>query len=327
MKRVGLIGFFGWGNFGDELMLRCWSDAFAGSAIARKVNTLLHRPYFEEPADSVARRFEALVIGGGDLVHPDAISPLYWNRSWLQKPIVIEGIGVALERRRERSDVLERLTTFFSSEMVRSIGARDGASAAWLREHLDPARPVGVSADLGFATDLPAPVPPRDDRMGIVLRKVPSEEDRRVVRRLLTWGEAHGVTMELLVLATGAERQREIEGLRSELPRVPFRTADSIEDLMRAISGYRCLFSAKFHGAVVASRYGIPSLSLRPTHKISALACQLGDPELAMHPSEFSDTQLLEVVRRRPPTDSVREAESSAKSAITRAVDTLLAAS
>lgn len=325
MKRVGLVGFFGWGNFGDELMLCGWEQAFEGSAHAEKVNTLTHRPYFEGQAEAVAYRYDALVIGGGDLIHPDSISSLYWNRSWTRRPLVIAGIGVALERGRERDDVLERLSAFLSADAVLSIGLRDQESADWVRSRLNPSRPLEVSADLGFANELPPPDLSRNDCVGIVLRKSPTAEDQQVVRRLLGWSVERGLKVELLVLATGTEREREEEALRAVWPDLTVRTENSVQDLLQAIGGYRCIFTAKFHGAVIASRYGVPSLSLRHTHKIAALAHQLNDPELALHPADLSDTRLWEACRRQLPERAIRQAEQEARDALSRAADAVLA--
>lgn len=322
--RIGLVGFFGWGNFGDEVMLQCWRRAL-GSASAEPVNALTQRPYFDRPAAAVARDVDALIIGGGDLLHTDSISSLYWNRAWLEKPIIISGIGVALEQPRERHDVIERLRVFFSSPSVRSISARDSASASWIRERLVPAVEVQAIPDLAFAAEMPAVTPPSSDVMRIVLRKTPSERDIQEVRRLRSWAESAGLDSELLILAIGEEAAREAAAVRSAIPEVPLRTEPSLQELMRAISTSRLLVTAKFHGAVIAARAGVPSVSLRATHKIEALARLLEHPDIALPVHDADDGRLRDILQRRPPRDAVMRAEHAAARAVNRAAAQALA--
>lgn len=321
-RRVGLVGYFGWGNFGDELMLQVWRNAFRDVAPAEPVHSLLRKPYFTERADAIARRHDSIVIGGGDLVVPDNMSSLYWNRAWLERPIVLAGIGVALEGERCRPDVVDRLRTFFSHEAVRSITVRDRGSAVWIEQQLTPAVPVHISADLAFAADLPPADERAPGRVGVVLRKTPSAGDRQTVERIHSWANRHGLSLELLCLAVGTTRDQELEGIRDVFgDRFPLRACHSVKEMCRAIGACAVLFTAKFHGAVIAARYGVPALSLRPTHKISALAEQLGDPGLLRNPLHLTDNQLWETAHRPVPAEPVRSAEVSARAAVRRAVE------
>lgn len=318
---VGLIGYFGWGNFGDELMLKLWQDSFDGVARTEPVHSLLQRPYFTEPADTVAGRYGAMVIGGGDLVVPGSISSLYWNRAWLMRSVVIAGVGVALESPTVRPDVVDRLHRFFSHHSVRSISARDSDSAEWIRRELRPTVPVVATADLAFASVLPKATDSTPKRVGIVLRKTPSDVDRRRVERIRAWAARHGFETELLALATGKTLVDELAGIRACLGiGQAVRTCSSVNELCQVVGGYRCLFTAKFHGAVIAARYGVPSLSLRPTHKIRALAGQLGDSWLTHDPIDLSDAQLSLAADGPVNAAAVRRAELSASQAVCQAV-------
>ncbi|MEW1978959.1 polysaccharide pyruvyl transferase family protein [Kocuria palustris] len=323
-SRIGLVGFFGWGNFGDELMLRGWKEALDGAA-AQPVNALLQRPYFDRPAESVAADVDALVIGGGDLLHPDAISALYWNKAWLSRPIVISGVGVALERERERPDVLERLQRFFGAPAIRSITARDAQSAAWIRDRLTPSLEVGVIPDLCFAARLPDPAPPRAGMVSIVLRKTPSDADISHVLRIKRWAASAGLQAQLLVLAIGVEAARETDALRASGIDLPVRTEGTLDGLLEAIGGSQLVVTAKFHGALIAARFGVPCMSLRTTHKLDALAEYLKYPQMNLHVSEVQDTDLDRALAAPPPTAPVRRAERDAALAVQVATAEVLA--
>lgn len=316
--RIGLVGYFGWGNFGDELMLRCWRDALSG-ADAEPVHTILRRPYFERPAAEIADGIDAVIIGGGDLMHPDAISSLYWNRAWLRRPVIISGIGVALERQRERPDVIDRLRTFVASPSVHALSARDEDSADWITSRLHPRVPVEVIPDMGFAARIDHLPRKPSDLVGIVLRKSPEPSEVREVRRLCSWAEAEGLGAELLVLATGTTSAQEAEALQLCLPEVPIRRESTLDGLIGRIAGYRCLFTAKFHGAVIAARCGVPSISLRRTHKIDALARQLGYPQMSSHPEQWDAARLRDVMASPPPREAVERSERAAARAISSA--------
>lgn len=323
MKRVGLIGFYGWGNYGDELMLGQWRRAFTGVAETEVVHSLLHRPYFTESATDVARRYDALVIGGGDLLSPDSISSLYWNRAWTERPVVITGVGVCLERPGYRADVMERLRRFMTHENVRSVTTRDVESSDWVRKHLKPCVDVGTAADIGFAVPLPSPSLPRSC-VGIVFRKTPTSTDADLLRKLRTQCAEAGVELEVLMLSMGLEQDREFEGLRATLGDVPelFRT-QSIEEMTRRISSYMCIFTAKFHGAVIAARYGIPAISIRETHKIAALARQIGEHRVVQKTDWWDDSHTLSR-RTALPREPVYAAERSAAEAVRHTVDLVM---
>ncbi|WP_158548118.1 polysaccharide pyruvyl transferase family protein [Desertihabitans brevis] len=292
--RVGLVGYFGWGNFGDELMFQLWRQRLGGSVDAHRVHDLLHRPYFQASARDAAAPLDAIVIGGGDLIHPDSISPLYWNRAWLDKPVFVSGVGVAFERGGFRQDVPGRLTDFLGHPAVRSIGLRDAASAEWVGAQLGSDR-VRQSPDLAFAFELPPPLP-RHRVVGIALRKRPSEDDRDTVARVVRWARERGLGTELLVLATGHTAQDELSHLSPAFPGVSVRSVGSVDEQCQAISSYAVLFSAKFHGSVVALRYGTPTVSLRETHKIQGLRAQLGAHAAPAFSAELLDRD-AEVLR------------------------------
>ena len=165
--RVGLVGFYGPGNYGDELFLDVFRRHLGEVADVGVVFESATRPYFERPVRDVVREYDAIVIGGGDLVIPWAPSDRYWLTDYLRRPVHVIGVGVPTWRP-AKPKVVEALGDFLRHRNVRSITARDDESATWIREHLRPRVEVASSADLVFALPLAArrapvrPAHPRD---------------------------------------------------------------------------------------------------------------------------------------------------------------------
>lgn len=279
--RTGLIGYFGWGNFGDEVFLSQWRDLL-GSDRTFRVNDLLQKPYTSRPAAAVAADAEAFVIGGGDLIRTESISSLYWNRAWTEKPLVISGLGVAQESGRHRSDVIPRLKSFMAGAHILSFSARDPASQRWIQENLDPSVEVKLVPDLAYAALYPKP--PRQQRslrtVGMVLNKSVTPYDLKVLAALLEAEAVGALRLRLLVLATGIQREKEIAQLKSNRLESRAETFSTVSEMVQAIGQIDILYSAKFHGLVAASAQGIPSRSLRQTSKAESLSLRLGMPQM-----------------------------------------------
>lgn len=286
---VGLVGFFGWGNFGDELFVSQWQETLG--AQARPVNDLLGKPYFSRPVESVLAEFDALVIGGGDLVRTESISQLYWNRAWKSKPLVVSGIGVAAESGRSRPDIAERLRAFLLETRVLSFSVRDTESRKWIEEHVSPDFPVDVIPDLGFASlggpwihEEPNSVPV----VGLVFNKNISDSDQRVRDMLLDLEKGGEIRLRHLVLATSEQRRHEETALENAgVPLASVEGFDSLRAMTAAVAECDSLVSAKFHGLVAGLANGKPCWSLKATSKACALMSSLGLPTQLPEPPEF----------------------------------------
>jgi polysaccharide pyruvyl transferase WcaK-like protein len=46
MKKIGLIGFFGWGNFGDELFLEVYKEYLGNDFDIEVIHDMDKKPYF-----------------------------------------------------------------------------------------------------------------------------------------------------------------------------------------------------------------------------------------------------------------------------------------
>lgn len=280
--RVGVVGFFGWGNFGDELFLRAHQTFLGARFEVTLLHDMLQKPYFSRPPQDVVEDVDAVVIGGGDLVIPWQLSDLYWERSFLERPVFFVGLGVPRWGGYSR-DVVGRMREFVQHENVCFIGARDPESRDWIAKHLQPRVPVHFGPDLVCALDFPAVEEPTTEPvLGVVTRKRRGEPDNyEWLVRLCERAEDNGYRIRHLVLGTGEVGAGD-ESVASELS-TPRKTLVRSEDLMELCTEIgRCtvLASMKFHGTVVAAMYGVPSLVLSATDKSRNFLRMIERPEL-----------------------------------------------
>ena len=286
---VGLVGFYGHGNYGDELFLEVFREHL-GTAF--ELESLL------DPArDSVARRLgsgirgsDAIVIGGGDIVIPWSTVSRYWERSYLRRPVFVAGVGVPTWRE-PVPHVVERLRAFFDDPGVRFIGTRDPESSAWIERHLRPTAPVATAPDLVCGLTLPAAERPAGPPIfGVAVRSRREPDDLTQVRRLCERAVELGYRVRRIVMATGRVRARDdlaTEGLG--LPDTELVSSDDLDVISRAIGECSAIASMKFHGVVVATMYGVPAIALMPTTKTRNFMRRIERPDLL---SAYSNPEL-----------------------------------
>ena len=89
MKRIGMVGYFGWGNFGDELFLKVHRQHLEDKYDLQVVHDLQQEPYHSRPLAEVVDEYDGFLIGGGDLLNPLRVSGLYWQMEYLKKPVIV----------------------------------------------------------------------------------------------------------------------------------------------------------------------------------------------------------------------------------------------
>lgn len=290
-RRIGLVGFFGWGNYGDELFHRVWQEYLGPHAELKVVHDLLQRPYFSRPVEKVLKKVDAILIGGGDLVIPWTVSELYWREEYLTRPVHIAGVGVPTWRSAVPA-VIERMRRFMQHPNVRSISARDPESAQWISRHLEPKVEVTWAPDLVFAMDLPAVAPdPSRKTVSIVTRfRRSGDDDLTQLHRLARKALDMGWRTQSVVLATGRTGKVDLDVARQfEALGVETVHSEDLDVLTRALGESTVVITMKFHGTVVATSYGVPAFPVAATDKSRNLfkivdrlpmLCGLKDPTL-----------------------------------------------
>jgi polysaccharide pyruvyl transferase WcaK-like protein len=291
--RVGLVGFFGWGNYGDELFIEVFREHLGGRLELQPIFDSVTPPYTTAPLREVVDATDAVLIGGGDIVSPWSRRSRYWAGEFLRRPAFVAGVGVPTWRPADPGAVRE-VRRFFRHANVRFIHARDEESGRWIETHLEPRIPVVTAPDLVCALTLPPVARPSDPPiLGIVVRKRDQPDDLTHVRRLAERGAELGYRVRTIVLATGSTRPDDLEATRAlGFAGAELVESDGLQDLTRAIGECTVLATMKFHGLVVATMYGIPAFALIRTDKNINFLRRIGrldlvsgvdDPELADH--------------------------------------------
>lgn len=296
MKKIGLVGFFGWGNFGDELFVEAYKQFLEPHFQVKVVHDLLQKPYFSRPIEEMIGDCDAFVVGGGDLIIPWSISGLYWRQEFLSKPVIINSVGVPTWGGYNR-DVVLKLRQFVNHENVRYVSARDPESAAWITRHLKCEKVV-EAPDMVCAINLPPAKPASEPVLGVVTRfRRGGEDDYSQVKRLCDKAVSHGYKIRQIILGNGVTGENDrATADQFDFPGKEVVYSENIWDQCRAVGECTVLASMKFHGSVVAAMYGVPSIVLSPTDKSrnfmrrierEDLLSNLKDPKLPDHFSPF----------------------------------------
>lgn len=286
---LGIVGFFGHGNFGDELFLDVYREHFGDDYDLVVLPDLLTKPYFSGDITKRVAKVDAILLGGGDLLQPWAYDLRYWSRAYLQKPIYILGLGVPIRARANQSrqkdvpEAIERNRTFLTDPNIKYIGTRDDSSKQWIEKHIQPSIPVHSDPDIVCALTLPPATKDPVPTLGIVtrLRSANDQDDYSELEKLARHVQSNGWKVKHIILGTGVVGERDLkdaESLPIEGKEVVY--SDDLNVLNRTIGSLTALASMKFHGSVVATMYGVPSVVLIPTSKNRSFMRRIGREDL-----------------------------------------------
>lgn len=287
---VGIGGFFGYGNYGDELFLKVFEEYLGDEFTLRPLPDLAAKPYFSRPPEELIAEVDAVLIGGGDLVQPWSIDPRYFHREYLRKPVFIAGVGVPIRaagnvQNVERPDIIERYKTFFNNPNVHFINARDMQSVNWINAKTSPKVDVIEAPDIVCALTFP-PVK-RDINnpiLGIVTRHRPGKENDDDYSQIEALGRkaiSDGYRVHHLILGTDEVGKRDV--INAERVRIPGKVvihSEDLDEISRNIGACTAMASMKFHGSVAATMYGVPSVVLVPTSKNRNFMRRMGREDL-----------------------------------------------
>lgn len=155
--RIGLVGYFGYGNYGDDIFLKIWRDLFGYE------NTQVICP-----GDDLSN-IDKIIIGGGDLIHPSFLNNNYWKDEFFDKEVYIYGVSVPLQIRDVNIEVIAKYKQLFSK--AKYISVRDEASASWLIQNGISSYPnLKIVEDMAWTFTSDIKVPKQEQTVGITYR-------------------------------------------------------------------------------------------------------------------------------------------------------------
>ncbi len=325
--RIGMVGYYGYGNYGDELFLKVFSK-YLGDFEPVFLQDTLTRPFYTAPLAQKVATLDGILIGGGDLVIPNYWTSQYFENEFLSLPVFMHGIGVPTWGG-EDADVVKRLRGFFQHPNVRHIHVRDVESQHWIEQKLSPAVPVQLTPDIVCALDLvPATRPAKPPIFGLVTRKQrPGSIGWANIRRLCDRAKMLGYKLRHITLATGPIAEEDREGLKEfEYEGMQMVDSEALDDLTVAIGECTVLASMKFHGCIIAAMYGVPAISLITTDKFKNFYKLIDRPELIAHHTHSNLDKRLAFFPTMIPGSTIRELRHEAEQGLTKLRETMVEA-
>lgn len=319
--RVAALGYYGFGNLGDEAVLAGIRQALNAVAGPTEFLVLSHNPAESErlhPGVRAVNRWrwrdlaaalrgtDLFVFGGGSLLQ-DATSA---------RSILWYALAALLARRRSRRVLwwgqgIGPLRASSSRRLVRLIAnqadvltVRDPASADLLKE-VGSRRSIEVVADPAFVLEpAGAGTRPTNDVLLLALRSWRAPEPlREAVKTVLALpGEITAFPMHL------PDDMTFLRGLISSEVRVVNwqESGGTLSDTLAQFQAARLVVAMRLHALILAARCATPFVALSYDPKVDALARAAGQEDALLTVESLTGARLVDVIQNVQATRAAR---------------------
>lgn len=293
---VVIAGYYGFGNAGDELILRSLVDQFRHEDPARQVIVLSREPEHTSRQFNVQAvnrwnplswvpplvRADRFILGGGGLLQ-ESTGP--WNYLYYLSLVVLAKVfGCRTEARAIGVDAvysgLNRwFTRFTFNHFVDIISVRDTDSQRAL-ESVGVYHPIFQTPDLVFQFVIPAPAPASSGKMAWAI--APWEQrlgwDHDLALLADSAKQELNVQTELLVFfpAQDTELAQKVADLSKS--GVTIRQWQRPEDLLSWMQEYELIVGMRYHALVLAALSERPFIGWGYQRKVASLCRDFGQP-------------------------------------------------
>lgn len=297
--KIGLVGYFGWGNFGDELFIEAHKQSLGSTYDLEVVHDILQQPYFSKQALNNLDSYDGFLIGGGDLVNPNALSTLYWRDDFLKKPVFVHSIGCP-NLKVKKSRALNQFHELFSHESIKHICLRDIESKRYFDEAVNPNIETVTYPDAVFSLNIPnATQDSKEKVLGVVLRSHASlVGEYQEVRKAVDEAKSIGYKVKVIVAAFGELGAGDLKVSQDFCePDEEIFYSNDLMELCAEIGKCSLLLSMKFHVVVIGTMYQIPVIQLSSTQKNRNLFRYIQRPDLI---GNYRDEMLYRQIPLKP---------------------------
>lgn len=307
-RRAAIVGFAGFGNLGDEMILAGIERLLAPTPI--EVTTLFGGPQLAATSafrdarrlspwrllptpDALRRlrRVDLLLVGGGGLFND------YWHLliprylSWIVAARMVGtrvawiGVGVGPIRRRAW-----RWLSRLAANLSETVLVRDSSSADLIG---GTSRRVSIIPDPVVFLEPPSPAI-RQPVLGLIVRApVHGREPdvTRMVELLAAFadaGRSAGLRPQLMTMAPAEDRafaERVAERLARDGERAPIEAlGPSAADVWRQLGTVQAAVSVRLHGVLLSALAGVPCVPIAYDDKVAAAAQRIGLGDVVIDP-------------------------------------------
>lgn len=295
-KRVLISGYYGFDNFGDELILSLLLEKLKDCHVT--VMTANPRKTFDTYGVHSIHTFnkalvmkelarcDVLISGGGSLLQnvTSNASLLFYTMIirfalMLKKEVIIFAQGIG--------PIKGWLYNFITKSVLKEakyVSVRDEKSKKLLDKWKVKSNLV---CDPAFSIEVEAPE--RTQKIGIQLRRFDTLTDElfdNIIAQIRQ--RYYGREIELLSLQDELDAgisQVFINKLKAVEPKanVKLVTGLSVQQIIDRLSQYDCLIGMRYHACLVAAKFGVKTLAIAYDQKVDILAEDLGLPCLSMN--------------------------------------------